>query len=55
MKPHSMKFSQPPNISPLLGSNILISTCTQTTTVYVLPLISETKFHAHKNYRQNYV
>jgi hypothetical protein len=38
---------QPPVISSLFGPNILLSTLFSNTSIYVPPLMSDTKFHAH--------
>jgi hypothetical protein len=43
MKLLIMQFLQPPVISSLFGPEFY----SQTPTVYVLPLMSETKFHTH--------
>jgi hypothetical protein len=32
---------------PILGPNILLTPCSQTPSIYVLPVVWETKFHTH--------
>jgi hypothetical protein len=40
-------FLQPPIISSHLGRNVFPRTRSQTPSVYVLPVTSETEFHTH--------
>jgi hypothetical protein len=40
-------FLWPPVTSSLTGQNILLSTLFQTPSIWVLPLMWETKFHTH--------
>jgi hypothetical protein len=55
MKPLNMQFfPAPPIILSLFFPNVLLRPFSQTPSVYVPPLISETKFMPIQNYRQNY-
>jgi hypothetical protein len=50
-------FLYPPATSSPLGPNMLLSTlfsCSQTLSIYFHPLMSETKFHAHKKQQRNF-
>jgi hypothetical protein len=47
MKTHITLFFQPPITSSPCGPNFLLSNLLQTLSVYVPPLMSETKFRIH--------